>query len=590
MNTTQTNRDNDPAQVRTGAQCVIESLERAGVETIFAYPGGAIIDVFNLINSSETMHLVLPRHEQGGAHMAEGYARATGKVGVCLVTSGPGATNTVTALATANIDGIPLVCITGQVPTAVIGSDAFQEADVTGITRPVTKHNYLVRDVDELPRIIAEAFYIAASGKPGPVLVDIPKDIQRMTTTAAIIGPEEVTLRSYKPDREVDIESIEALVKAIELAKRPLLYVGGGTIMSEASEQLRELAHRAHIPVTTTLMALGAFPEDDPLALKMLGMHGSVAANRAVAQCDLLISVGARFDDRVTGKLSEFAPLARVAHIDIDRSAIGKNVAADISLNCDVKKALEAVLERIQPLRHDDWTREISAWKEEYPFVYDQSEELIVPQYVIEQIDKSAKGGAIISTDVGQHQMWAAQFINHQKPRDFITSGGLGTMGFGLPAAIGAAFACPGRPVVCITGDGSIQMNFQELVVAVEHNLPVKVAILNNGYLGMVRQWQEIFYDKNYSAVGLSQHNRPGNERIATSMSESYLPDFVKLAEAHGAIGVRVTDPAKVLPTIDEALASPKVWVMEFRVTEEENVFPMLPPGGTVEEMIYRLV
>ena len=577
----------EAARERTGAQCLVAGLERAGVEVIFGYPGGMIIDVFNVLTASP-IHFVLPRHEQGAVHMADGYARATGKVGCCLVTSGPGATNTVTGLATAHMDGIPLVCICGQVPTHMIGNDAFQEADITGITRAVTKHNYLVKDVDELPRIVAEAFHIAATGKPGPVLIDLPKDIQRQLTRAPALDPAQVTIRSYQPDCPVDTAGVEALAKAIGTAKRPLLYVGGGAIAAGASGELLQIARMAQIPVTTTLMGLGAFPEDDPLALRLLGMHGSVAANRAVAQCDLLISAGARFDDRVTGKISEFAPLARIAHIDIDRSAIGKSVAIHLPIHGSLKPVLEALAARLKPMRHDDWLREIAAWKAEYPFTYDHPAGTLPPQYVIEQVDRVAGGRALVVTDVGQHQMWSAQFITHRHPRHFLTSGGLGTMGFGLPAAIGAQFGLPGELVVCIAGDGGIQMNIQELVVAVEHQLPLKVVIINNGHLGMVRQWQQMFYNKNYSAVMLGQATRPVNERIAGG-SDVYLPDFVKIAEAYGAVGVRVSDPAEVVPTLERAYASPRVWVMEFRVTAEENVFPMVPPGGTVEQIIHRL-
>ena len=572
---------------RTGAQCLIAGLERAGVSVVFGYPGGMIIDVFNLLTDSK-MHFVLPRHEQGGVHMADGYARATGRVGCCIVTSGPGATNTVTGLANAYMDGIPLVCICGQVPTHMIGNDAFQEADITGITRPVTKHNFLVRNVDELPRIVAEAFHIAATGKPGPVLIDLPKDVQRALTRAPDVSPDQVSIRSYQPGCPVDEAAVGQLAKAIQAARRPLLYAGGGVIAAGAAPLLTEIARLANIPVTTTLMGLGAFPEDDPLALRLLGMHGSVAANRAVAHCDLLIAVGARFDDRVTGKISEFAPLATLAHIDIDRSAIGKSLAIDLPVHGDVRAVLEALRGRLQPQPRDEWLREIAGWKEAFPFAYDHPAGTLPPQYVIEQVDRVSRGQALVVTDVGQHQMWSAQFITHRQPRHFMTSGGLGTMGFGLPAAIGAQFGCPEQLVVCIAGDGGIQMNVQELVVAVEHQLPLKVVIINNGHLGMVRQWQQMFYQKNYSAVVLGQRNRPDNERIS-GVSDAYLPDFVKLAEAYGAVGVRVSDPAEVAPTLRRAFESPRVWVMEFRVTAEENVFPMVPPGGTVEQIIQRL-
>ena len=572
---------------RTGAQCLVQGLEQAGVEVVFGYPGGMIIDVFNLLTSSK-MHFVLPRHEQGAVHMADGYARATGRVGCCIVTSGPGATNTVTGLATAYMDGIPLVCICGQVPTHMIGNDAFQEADITGITRPVTKHNFLVRHVDDLPRVVAEAFHIAATGKPGPVLIDLPKDVQRALTRAPAVSPDQVSIRSYQPDCPVDEAAVDQLAKAIQSARRPLLYAGGGVIAAGAAPVLTAIARLANIPVTTTLMGLGAFPEDDPLALRLLGMHGSVAANRAVAHCDLLIAAGARFDDRVTGKISEFAPLATLAHIDIDRSAIGKSLAIDLPVHGDVRAVLEALRTRLPPQPRDEWLREIAGWKEAFPFAYDHPAGTLPPQYVIEQVDRVSRGQALVVTDVGQHQMWSAQFITHRQPRHFLTSGGLGTMGFGLPAAIGAQFGCPEQRVVCIAGDGGIQMNVQELVVAVEHQLPLKVVIINNGHLGMVRQWQQMFYQKNYSAVVLGQRHRPDNERMS-GVTDAYLPDFVKLAEAYGAVGVRVSDPAEVAPTLRRAFESPRVWVMEFRVTAEENVFPMVPPGGTVEQIIHRL-
>ena len=572
---------------RTGAQCLVQGLEQAGVEVVFGYPGGMIIDVFNLLTSSK-MHFVLPRHEQGAVHMADGYARATGRVGCCIVTSGPGATNTVTGLATAYMDGIPLVCICGQVPTHMIGNDAFQEADITGITRPVTKHNFLVRHVDDLPRVVAEAFHIAATGKPGPVLIDLPKDVQRALTRAPAVSPDQVSIRSYQPGCPVDEAAFDQLAKAVQTARRPLLYAGGGVIAADAAPVLTEIARLANIPVTTTLMGLGAFPEDDPLALRLLGMHGSVAANRAVAHCDLLIAAGARFDDRVTGKISEFAPLATLAHIDIDRSAISKSLAIDLPVHGDVRAVLEALRTRLPPQPRDEWLREIAGWKEAFPFAYDHPAGTLPPQYVIEQVDRVSRGQALVVTDVGQHQMWSAQFITHRQPRHFLTSGGLGTMGFGLPAAIGAQFGCPEQRVVCIAGDGGIQMNVQELVVAVEHQLPLKVVIINNGHLGMVRQWQQMFYQKNYSAVVLGQRNRPDNERMP-GVTDAYLPDFVKLAEAYGAVGVRVSDPAEVAPTLRRAFESPRVWVMEFRVTAEENVFPMVPPGGTVEQIIHRL-
>jgi acetolactate synthase-1/2/3 large subunit len=571
--------------LRTGAQCVIDGLVKAGCEVLFGYPGGAVLDIFNSLYDAP-FNFVLTRHEQGAVHMADGYARATGKPGCCLATSGPGATNTVTGLATAYMDGIPLVCITGQVALNMIGNDAFQEADVIGITRPVTKHNFLVRDADELPEIIAKAFYIATTGKPGPVVIDIPKNIQKQQTAA--VPPAQVSMRAYHPDPPVNPAEIAQFADLINRASRPLLYVGGGALNGDASEALAALAHKAAIPVCTTLMALGAFPENDPLSLRMLGMHGSVAANYAVDTCDLLISAGARFDDRVTGKISSFAAKAAIVHIDIDRSAINKSVRADLGVHGYVKPVLEAVLPFVKPAARAEWLEQVNLWKERFPAVYPKHGDALMPQDVIEQIDAVSRGSAVVVTDVGQNQMWAAQFFRYTRPRNFISSGGLGTMGFGLPAAIGAQFGRPGELVVCVTGDGGVQMNFQELVVAVEHGVPIVVVILNNGYLGMVRQWQELFDGRRYSGVMLSQHGRAPNEHVPES--PAYLPDFVKLAEAHGACARRIAKPEEVGPALAEAFASRKPWVIECIVSPEANVFPMIPPGSHVTEMINRTV
>jgi acetolactate synthase-1/2/3 large subunit len=571
--------------LKTGAQCVVDGLVKAGCEVLFGYPGGAVLDIFNCLYEAP-FHFVLTRHEQGAVHMADGYARATGRPGCCLVTSGPGATNTVTGLATAYMDGIPLVCITGQVALNMIGNDAFQEADVIGITRPVTKHNFLVRNADELPDIIAKAFYIATTGKPGPVVIDIPKNVQKQKTVA--VPPETVSMRAYHPDTPVNPAEIAQFADLINRASRPLLYVGGGAVGGGASEALAALAHKANIPVCTTLMALGAFPEDDPLSLRMVGMHGSVAANYAVDHCDLLISAGARFDDRVTGKISSFASKAAIVHIDIDRSAIGKSVRTDLGVHGYVRPVLEAVLPFVKPAAHAEWLEQVNRWKERFPAAYPQPHGVLMPQYVIEQIDAVSGGKAVVATDVGQNQMWAAQFFRYTRPRNFISSGGLGTMGFGLPAAIGAQFGRPDERVVCVTGDGGAQMNFQELVVAVEHRVPIVVVILNNGYLGMVRQWQELFYGRRYSGVTLSQHGRAPNEHIPES--SVYLPDFVKLAEAHGARARRIARPEEVASALEEAFAGREPWVIECIVSPEANVFPMIPPGSHVAEMINRTV
>jgi acetolactate synthase-1/2/3 large subunit len=502
------------------------------------------------------------------------------------VTSGPGATNAVTGLATANMDGIPIVCISGQVPSSMIGNDAFQEADTVGITRAVTKHNYLVKRVEDIPRIIAEAFEIAASGRPGPVLVDIPKDIQRASTDATFSG--KAHRRGYTPAYEGDPAQIARLAAAIKASHKPVILAGAGVISGEASKEFTAFARKAKIPVTTTLLGLGGFPDTDPLALRMPGMHGSVAANSAISECDLLISVGARFDDRVTGKVSQFAPHAIKAHIDIDASAISKSVPVDIPIVGHVKPVLKALSPLVEAVDRKEWLNKCATWCRERPFAYDKDETQILPQYVIEQIYEVTRGDAIITTDVGQHQMWAAHFYKYTKPRTFISSGGLGTMGFGMPAAIGAQAGCRNRKVVTISGDGSIQMNFQELVVAVEHDLPITVVILNNGYLGMVRQWQEMFYRKEYSAVRLGTDKRAKNEQIKPK-PPAYLPDFVKMAEAHGALGMRVTEKKDVIPTLRKAIAANRPVVVECIVKSDENVYPMVPPGASLTEMVQGL-
>ena len=571
--------------MRTGAECVIDALKDAGVDTVFGLPGGTVLDIFDEL-ARAPFEFFLVRHEQGATHMADGYARATGRPGCCIVTSGPGATNAVTGLATANMDGIPMVCISGQVPSSMIGNDAFQEADTVGITRAVTKHNYLVKNVDDLPRIIAEAFEIATTGRPGPVLVDIPKDIQRTKTAATFAG--KPARRGYSPAYEGDARQIAKLAAAINSAHKPVILAGAGVIAAGAAEELTTLARKAHIPVTTTLLGLGGFPDSDPLALRMPGMHGSVAANQAISNCDLLISVGARFDDRVTGKIATFAPHAQIAHIDIDPSAIAKSVRVDIPVVGHAKPILKGLIPLVQPLERKPWLAQVRSWQRDAPFTYDTGNPQILPQYAIEQIYEVTGGNAIVTTDVGQHQMWAAHFFKYNRPRSFISSGGLGTMGFGLPAAIGAKAGRRDETVVTISGDGSIQMNFQELVVAVEHDLPIVVVILNNGYLGMVRQWQEMFYKKEYSAVRLGTDRRARNERIA-ARPPAYLPDFVKMAEAHGAAGIRVTRKREVAPALRKAIAMKRPVVVECITVEGENVYPMVPPGASLTEMIQGL-
>ena len=557
----------------TGAQIFFECLKAEGVEVIFGLPGGVLLDLYDEMPKHDIRH-ILVRHEQGATHMADGYARATGRVGVCLVTSGPGATNTVTGIATAYMDSIPIVVFTGQVPTALIGNDAFQEADIVGITRPCTKHNYLVKDVHDLARIIREAFYLARSGRPGPILVDLPKDVINAKTEYKF--PKKISLKGYKPTTEAHMGQIKRAYTAIGKAKRPVIYAGGGVINSNAANELKQLGENIRCPVTTTLMGLGGFPAPHELWLGMLGMHGTFRANMAVGSTDLLIAIGARFDDRVTGKLDEFAPSAKIIHIDIDPTSISKNVKVDIPIVGDCKDALKKLLQLVKESPIDDlekvrkpWLDQIQKWKETYPLAYEQKGDLIKPQYVVEKLYELSDGKAIISTEVGQNQMWAAQYYHFSEPRTLLTSGGLGTMGYGLPAAIGAQAAFPDRLVIDVAGDGSIQMCIQEMITAVENNLPVKVAILNNQYLGMVRQWQQLFYEKSYCATCL---------KIA--------PDFVKLAEAYGALGLRAHKPDEVEAVIREGFASPKPVIMDFVVNPEECVYPMVPAGAAMTEML----
>ncbi|MBI4553781.1 MAG: biosynthetic-type acetolactate synthase large subunit [Candidatus Latescibacteria bacterium] len=572
----------------TGAEIVAECLLREKVDLVFGLPGGVVIPLYDVLRRTPKIRHILVRHEQGAAHMADGYARATGKPGVCIVSSGPGATNTVTGIATAYMDSIPMVIFTGQVPVHLIGNDAFQEADIVGITRPITKHNYLVKEAGEIADAIAEAFYIATTGRPGPVLIDLPKDVQVMK--AKFEYPERPHVRGYRPTYEGHPGQIKKAVEMIVASKRPVIYVGGGAILSGAADEVRDLAYRARAPVTTTLMGLGAFPETDSLSLKMLGMHGTWYANTAVMQCDLLIAIGARFDDRVTGKLSDFSLQSKKIHIVIDPADIGKNVQVDLPIVGDVKRVLQQLNPLItKPLGTDEWLQQIEVWKREHPLTYESTaschEEGLdggsdgtappshIPlraQYVIQKIGEMTHGDAIVVTDVGQHQMWAAQWYGFTKPRSMITSGGLGTMGFGLPAAIGVAFAVKDRPIVVISGDGSIQMNIQEMATAVGCRLPIKIALLNNGYLGMVRQWQDLFYGKRFSEVDLRESN----------------PDFVKLAEAFGAVGLRVFKDEDVEEAFAEAMkVTDRPVLIDFVIGEEDNVFPMIPAGAAAHEM-----
>ena len=553
-----------------GAQIFLESLIREQVKVIFGYPGGSVLDVYNYLYESKLQH-ILVRHEQAAVHAADGYARATGDVGVCLVTSGPGATNTVTGIATAYMDSIPIVVFTGQVPTMLIGNDAFQEADIVGITRPCTKHNYLVREVKEIAATIKEAFYIARSGRPGPVLVDLPKDVLR--ESAVFHYPEQLTMRSYRPTYKGNKRQIVRAMEEIALAKKPVIIAGGGVILSNASKELTSFARKLSIPVTATLMGLGGFPATDPLSLGMLGMHGTYCANMAVTSCDLLIAIGCRFDDRATGDVNRFAPSAKIIHLDIDPTSISKNIKVDIPIVGDVKEILKDCLviaseQKAGKEPHAEWLKEIEDWKKTHTLNYKQTD-IIKPQFVIEKLYELTKGDCIITTEVGQNQMWTAQFFTFDKPRTLLTSGGLGTMGYGFPAAIGAQVAFPHKTVIDIAGDGSIQMNIQELATAVQYQLPVKIAILNNHSLGMVRQWQELYYQKRYSHSTFAAH-----------------PDFVKLAEAYGAVGLRATKPEEVVPVIKKALATPRTVIMEFVVESEEGVYPIVPAGAPINEMI----
>lgn len=553
-----------------GAEILLHCLKQEGVDTVFGYPGGAVLPIYDALFYSDIRH-ILARHEQGAVHAAEGYARASGKVGVCIATSGPGATNLVTGIADAYIDSIPLVCFTGQVASSLIGRDAFQEADICGITLPITKHNYLVERTEDVPRIVREAFYIARTNRPGPVVVDLPKDIMEKTIDFEPAG-EEVNLRGYRVMKGFNAGQVISAVEMIRQAERPVIYCGGGVISADAAGELTELAEKRKIPVTTTLMGIGSFPANNYLYLGMLGMHGTRYANYAIGESDLLIAVGVRFDDRVTGKLDSFAPNARVIHIDIDAAEIGKNVDVDIPIVGNVKEVLAAINQRLEPAEHyGEWHKTIDRWKEEFPVRYGPSAEgRIMPQHVVEKIYELTEGEAIITTEVGQNQMWAAQYYKGKNPRSFISSGGLGTMGFGFPAAIGAQIACPDRTVVDIAGDGSIQMNIQELGTATQYKLPVIICILNNQFLGMVRQWQGLFYGGRYSFTDIEHQ-----------------PDFVKLAEAYGAVGIRVKEPDEVEPALKQAMTiKDRPVIIDFWVEREANVYPMVPPGAALLNML----
>ncbi len=556
----------------TGAQIMMKVLQEEGVDTIFGYPGGVVIDIYDELAKTD-IHHVLVRQEACAVHAADGYARAGGRVGVCLVTSGPGATNTVTGIASAYMDSIPVVIFTGQVPTHLIGNDAFQEVDTVGITRPITKHNYLVKRTEDLARIIKEAFFLASSGRPGPVLVDLPKDIS--VSKVDYKAPKKVKLKSYNPTYKPNVRQLHQVVNMIKAAKKPVIFAGGGVILSKAAKELTKFARKTQIPLTASLMGLGGFPGSDPLWLGMVGMHGTYRSNMSIGECDLLFGIGVRFDDRVTGRIDAFAPNAKIVHIDIDPTSIRKNIPVTIPVVGDCKATLGQLNKLIDnedlgdlKKKRKKWFDQIHHWKNTKPLAYEQKD-VIKPQYVVEKLYQLTKGNAIITTEVGQNQMWAAQYYHYDKPNHFITSGGLGCMGFGLPAAIGAQLACPNKLVVDIAGDGSIQMNIQEMATAAQCGLPVKVVILNNGYLGMVRQWQQLFFDKRY---------------VSTSLEHA--PDFVKLAEAYGAVGLRATKPEEVEPVLKKGLFSKKTVIMDFVVEKEECVYPMIPAGAAATEML----
>jgi acetolactate synthase-1/2/3 large subunit len=552
--------------MKTGAKILVESLQREGVDIIFGYPGGVVLPIYDELYNSSLRH-ILVRHEQAAAHAADGYARASGRVGVCLATSGPGACNLVTGIATAYMDSIPIVALTGQVPTNLLGNDAFQESDITGITMPITKHNYLVKNTADLGRVVKEAFYIAGTGRPGPVLIDIPKDVSTNSVKAHPV-PDKVTLRGYNPTYHGHKRQIEKALQMIAAAQRPVIYAGGGVISSNASAELVDFATQLGIPITTTLMGIGCIPGDHPLNLGMLGMHGTEYANFAITESDLLFAIGVRFDDRVTGKVDTFAPHAKIIHIDIDPAEIGKNKRIDVPIVGDVKAVLNDMLLALKKSDTTEaWLKKIKHWRQHHPLKCPDDGRLH-PQFVIRQMSELLAGDAIIVSEVGQNQMWTAQHYCFKNPRTWITSGGLGTMGYGLPAAMGAHFARPDLPVFDVAGDGSIQMNIQEFGTIAHNRIPVKIAILNNRFLGMVRQWQELFYDRRYSYTELPP------------------VEFVKIANAYGIEGVKVETPEEVMPALKASLDCDGPFVMDFRIEREENVFPMVPAGAAINEMI----
>ena len=567
----------------TGAELFVKALQKENVTTLFAYPGGQAIDLFNALYGQNSIEVILPRHEQGLVHAADGYARSTGKVGVCLVTSGPGATNLVTGIATANYDSVPLVCFTGQVPTSLIGNDAFQEVDIVGITRSITKYAVTVRNREELAATIKKAFYIARTGKPGVVLVDLPKDIQQ--EYGSHLYPGQIDIRSYKPNTSVHMGQIKKAVEILKTAKKPLFLIGGGVNIAHANELMKQLAEKTGIPVITTIMGKGAIPANHHLYVGNLGIHGCYAANSAISECDVLFSIGTRFNDRITGKIGEFAKNARIIHVDIDPASISRNIAVDIPIVSDARNAILALLEKAEMLAIDDWVEQILSWKQHYPLMMPGTH--MTPQTIIRKINEHFEQ-AIITTDVGQNQLWATQFLELNEKKQMPTSGGLGTMGYGFPAAIGAKIGNPEKDVIVITGDGGMQMNIQEMATAVVYELPIIICIFNNGYLGNVRQWQELFFDKRYSSTCIRYRkscaadcNSPGK------CCPEYTPDFVRLAESYGARGIRVAKTEEIIPAFEYAKQNTKApTIIEFMIEREENVLPIVPPGNPLCDMI----
>jgi acetolactate synthase-1/2/3 large subunit len=570
----------------TGAEIFVKSLEAEGVDTVFGYIGAKVIDIYDKLYDSKIRH-IMPHHEQGGVHAADGYARSSGKTGVCIATSGPGAANMVTALATANMDSVPLVAFTGQVPNTMIGTDGFQEADIKGITMPITKNNYIVNEVDDLSRIIKEAFHIASTGRPGPVLVDIPSNI--LKAEAEFHYPDQVDLPGYSPTYRANKLQLKRAAELINQAKKPVIYAGGGTIISGADQEIKELAEKAEIPVTTTLNGIGIFDENSYLSLGMLGMHGTTEANLTISNSDLIIALGARFDDRVTGKLEDFAVNADVIHIDIDPAEIAKIVKTKVPITADVKLALEELLPRIKEVKRPAWLKEIEEWKQLDQKADPEKADKLLPSEIIETLYQLTEGDAVITAGVGQHQMWAAQYYKYSKPRTFISSGGLGTMGYGFPAAIGAKLANPEREVFALVGDGSFQMNIQELATAAKNKVAVKIILFNNQYLGMVRQWQELFYDKRYSATCLRrQADCPPHCSAPNENCPEIIPDFIQVAKGYGIKGETITERKDIRSALENAIKADSTYILNFMIEEEENVFPMVSAGGSLKEMILR--